>query len=102
MDCNITLRPPVAFPTIADTTIEVGDRVRSFDYLNDSKCYFIGVVTDVDEEAGVYNIKVESQVWEGKRQETNYCASVHPPINGLRGDNEVFMAVQRMEEGEEL
>ena len=100
MDCSITLRPPVAYPTEANTTIEVGDRVRSFDYSNESGCYFVGTVTDVDEAVGVYNIKVEFQVWEGKRAETNYCASVHPPINGLRGMLGLTMGVQRMDEGE--
>lgn len=102
MDQNIRLRAPVAYPTEPDTTIELGDRVRCFDFPNEAGCYFVGHITDVDELAGQYNIKVEFQVWEGEVSLVNYCDRVMPPINGLAGIFGPFCGVQRMEEGEEL
>lgn len=91
----------VYYPLEPDTTIRVGDRVRSFDFHGDSSCYFVGKVTGIDHSQNVYNIAVECQVWEGKRSKQNYCASVHPPINGQRGIFGLTRGVQRIAEGEE-
>ena len=102
MDTNIRLRDPVAYPTEPDTTIEIGDRVRCFDFPNEAGCYFIGYVTDVDHTNGQYNVKVEFQVWEGERALVNYCDRIMPPINGLEGIFGKFRGVQRVLEGEEL
>lgn len=94
---------PTTYPSTPDATIAVGDRVRSFDFVGNPGCYFVGVVEGVSKFDGfsVYNIKVDYQVWEGKRAETNYCASVHPPINGMQGIFGLTCGVQRILEGEE-
>lgn len=102
MDQSISLRKPVQFPTEPDTTIKVGDRVRSFDFLDNSLCYFVGTVTKIRQDTQQYDIAVEYQVWQGEREASNYCASVHPPVNGQQGFFGPFRSVQRVLEGEEL
>ena len=93
----------VEYPLTPDTTIAVGDRVRSFDFINNAQCYFVGVVESLT-PMYQYKIKVEYQVWEGERTpaEQNYCGYVAPPING---SSEMFdtlpRGVQRVREGEE-
>lgn len=91
---------PVQYPVHPDTTIVVGDKVRSFDFPGDATCYFVGTVTKVRQDAEQYDIAVEYQVWEDEVQETNYCASVHPPLNGMRGIFGLVRGVQRIVEGE--
>lgn len=90
---------PVEYPTTPDTTITVGDRVRSFDFPGNAECYWVGTVVELNKH-GQYNIKVEYQVWENKREETNYCDAVFPPINGQRGIFGLLRGVQRITEGE--
>ena len=89
---------PVDYPTQPDTTIAVGDIVRSFDFPGNATCYFVGTVTGIT-ELGQYNIEVDYQVWEDKREPTNYCASVHPPINGTQGIFGPICGVQRITQG---
>jgi hypothetical protein len=102
MDNSITTRKPVAYPTAPDTTIKVGDRVRSFDFPGEADCYFVGMVESITVHKQ-YKIKVEYQVWEGKRvpDNQNYCAYVCPPLNGLEGFAGPIVSVQRITEGEE-
>ena len=103
MDFSITARKTVQYPTVADTTIKVGDRVRSYDFKGQDGCYFVGTVTNIRKDTEQYDIAVEYQVWMFEREASNYCASVHPPVNGtpsLLGG--VHMGVQRVLEGEEL
>lgn len=92
---------PVEYPTVPDTTIKVGDRVRSFDFPDNAQCYFVGTVSRLNIDNMQIDIAVEYQVWEGMREPTNYCASVHPPFNGLRGIFGPTRGVQRIVEGEE-
>ena len=102
MDNSITSRKPVVYPTAPDTTIKVGDRVRSFDFPGDASCYFVGKVEGITPR-NAYQIKVEYQVWEGKRvpDKQNYCAHVCPPVNGVEGFSGPMLGVQRVVEGEE-
>lgn len=90
----------VTYPETPDTTIAIGDRVRSFDFVGNSECYFVGVVSGLS-KFEQYDITVEYQVWEGKRAETNYCESVHPPVNGVLGIYGITNGVQRILPGEE-
>jgi hypothetical protein len=89
---------PVEYPLLADRTIAVGDRVRSFDFPGNPTCYFVGTVTGVT-DLDQYNIEVEYQVWENMREPTNFCKSVHPPINGVEGIFGPMRGVQRITEG---
>lgn len=90
---------PVEYPLLADRTIAVGDRVRSFDFPGNPACYFVGKVTGTTEQEQ-YNIEVEYQVWENMREPNNFCASVHPPVNGTLGIFGPMCGVQRIAEGE--
>lgn len=101
MDTNIRPRKPVEFPETPDTTICVGDRVRSFDFPDNSLCYFVGTVIGIRPETEQYDISVEYQVWMGEREASNYCASVHPPLNGVEGLFGPFRGVQRVLASEE-
>lgn len=99
MDQSIRARKPVVYPTEPDTTIAVGDRVRSFDFPGDATCYWVGTVDHIT-KYGQYHITVEYQIWEGERAPVNYCAAVVPPVNGTQGIGGVFFGVQRILEGE--
>lgn len=89
------------YPLEPDTTIRVGDRVRSFDFAGDDSCYWVGTVREIQQEKGVYEIVVDFQIWEGQRAKENYCWAVYPPINGQQGIFGLTRGVQRMAEGEE-
>jgi hypothetical protein len=102
MDTSIRPRPTIVYPTEPDTTIAIGDRVRSFDFPGEGSCYFVGTVARIDERQGLYVIDVDYQIWEGEKAETNYCAKVCPPVNGIPGLFGPFCGVQRVLEGEEL
>ena len=91
----------VSYPTEPDTTIKVGDRVRSFDFPDNALCYFVGTVTAMREVAQQYDIEVEYQVWQGEREASNYCATVHPSFNGTQGFFGPLRGVQRVLPGEE-
>lgn len=101
MDESISLRKPVAYPTTPDTTIAVGDRVRSFDFPDNPLCYFVGTVTNIRKDTEQYDIAVDYQYWMGEKEASNYCASVHPPLNGTKGLFGPIMGVQRVLDGEE-
>ena len=92
---------PASYPTVPDLSIKVGDRVRSFDFQNNPLCYFVGTVTALREDTRQYDIAVEYQVWNGEREASNYCASVHPPMNGVQGFFGLMRGVQRVLPGEE-
>jgi hypothetical protein len=75
--------------------------VRSFDFPDNALCYFVGTVTKLRPDTQQYDIVVDYQVWNGMREESNYCASVHPPFNGLRGIFGIIRGVQRVLPSEE-
>jgi hypothetical protein len=67
--------------------IQVGDRVRTFDYDNRDDCFADGVVQGIgprpDSECEHYYIEVERMVWKGEEQEAD-GDMVYPPINGTK------------------
>lgn len=92
----------VEYPLTPDTTIAVGDRVRSFDFPGDPSCYFVGVVEEFTKDKQ-YKIKVEYQVWNGLPVPPfqNYCGHVVPVFNGTPVRLAIACGVQRIAEGEE-
>lgn len=71
------------------TTINIGDRVRTFDFPDatralegDHACYYTGTVEDITEayHGEAYKIRVDGRVFTGTH--TDYDPYVYPPING--------------------
>ena len=71
------------------TTINIGDRVRTFDFPDatralegDHACYYTGTVEDITEayHGEAYKIRVDGRVFTGTH--TDYDPYVFPPING--------------------
>jgi len=77
------------------TTINPGDRVRSFDFdsrdiTGERACYVEGVVVAVLPDAlcpetmpMVYEIKVDRQVVGGREADHAVGKTVYPPVNGV-------------------
>lgn len=72
-----------------DTTIAVGDRVRSDDFPWDRgdrpPCYAEGVVEEITppiEGCPRYKIRVEARVFNGETREFVPGEYVYPPVNG--------------------
>lgn len=74
----------------ADTSIKVGDRVRSYDTEFRDDCYIEGVVCDVDYNLGGcrrYVIEADKRVIEGEDQTDSLHTRndrFYPPMNGVR------------------
>ena len=64
--------------------IQVGSKVRSFDFSHSRECYVEGVVEGFKELEGCerYVIRVERKVWAGEEVEEPYRGRVYPPVNG--------------------
>ena len=64
--------------------IEVGNRVRSYDFQRDRECYVEGIVEGFEHVEGCerYKIRVERKVWAGEEVESPYRGHVYPPLNG--------------------
>ncbi len=64
--------------------IEVGNKVRSYDFPHDRECYVEGVVEALTEKEGCerYMIRVTRKVWAGEEVEDPYRGCVYPPVNG--------------------
>jgi hypothetical protein len=71
------------------TTINIGDRVRTFDFPDatralegDHACYYTGTVEDITEayHGEAYKIRVDGRVLTGDH--IDYDPYVYPPING--------------------
>ena len=73
--------------------IEVGNRVRSYDFPRgehgrqlegERACYVEGIVEDFKKLEGCerYVIRVERKVWAGEEVEDPYRGHVYPPVNG--------------------
>jgi hypothetical protein len=83
-------------PTIVpDTSIKVGDKVRSYDFPQNfefgdfergEKCFVEGTVVDITHEPpfshGAYVIEVHRCVWDGE-EKSEFNEVVYPPVNGL-------------------
>ena len=73
--------------------IKVGDRVRSFDYVQgdfgrdldgDRACYVEGIIEDLVEREGCprYAIRVDYDVFGGDERNHRVGNLVYPPVNG--------------------
>ena len=72
------------YPLAPDTSIEVGDFVRSFDCYAYSNCYVEGHVAEIRyiDDCDHYVIKVVTKVFEGKEVEVKE-RWVYVPVNGV-------------------
>ena len=80
----MTTQEDPTFPTEPDTTIGVGDKVRSYDHHGDDGIYIEGVVEALITWDGCqrYKILVERDIRDGKERPGRVGTRVFPPING--------------------
>jgi hypothetical protein len=64
-------------------TVNVGDRVRSFDWVSRSDSYIEGTVYAI--ERGCYKIHVKRRVMLGEVERTYANEYAYPPVNGSDG-----------------
>lgn len=64
--------------------IQVGSKVRSYDFPHALDCYVEGVVEDFKEFEGCkrYMLRVDRKVWAGEEVKDPYRGHVYPPVNG--------------------
>ena len=62
--------------------IKVGNRVRSYDFARERKCYIIGILEGYvfHEGAFRYKIRVEKKYWAGKKVKNPLLCYVYPPV----------------------
>lgn len=72
-----------------DTSIKVGDRVKSYDFPDTTPerlelCYKIGTVEAIEpvDSCDRYKIKVEKTIFRGEEDKEIYIDYVYPPVNG--------------------
>ena len=72
------------YPLSPDTSIAVGDFVRSFDFYGFGNCYVEGHVAEIRciDNCDHYVIKVVTKVFEGKEVEVKE-QWVYTPVNGV-------------------
>lgn len=72
------------YPLAPDTSIEVGDFVRSYDFYGYGDCYTEGHVAEIRyiDDCDHYVIKVVTKVFEGKEVEVKE-RWVYVPVNGV-------------------
>lgn len=91
------------YPATPDTTINVGDRVRSYDFPGNDACYIEGEVTHLQWHNGCnqYRIKVTARVWHGEREDNiERHTFVLAPVNGTDTTfGDVTCGVERINEG---
>lgn len=88
-----------------DTSIKVGDRVRSYDFEGNTECYVEGTVENIAPAAapGHYYIRVEKRVFNGEETRKPYPSHVYPPKNGtpMWGRDEVTNFVVKVNENQQ-
>ena len=64
--------------------IQVGSKVRSYDFPHARDCYVEGVVEGFSSLEGCerYKIRVDRKVWAGEEVDNPYRGHVYPPVNG--------------------
>lgn len=64
--------------------IQVGNKVRSYDFPHDRECYVEGVVENLTEKEGCerYRIRVTRRIWAGEDITAPLNGCVYPPVNG--------------------
>jgi hypothetical protein len=67
-----------------DTTIKVGDYVRSYDFAGQSDCYIEGEVSVITPMGGCdrYAIVAQRRVLEGREVTRGLGVTFYPPVNG--------------------
>ena len=75
-----------SYPTTPDTTIQIGDAVRSYDHEGDDAMFVDGVVVALREVDGCtrYDIVVTRHVRDGVDNLRRAGAHVFPPLNGTQ------------------
>lgn len=48
--------------------LNVGDVVKSLDFVGIQDCYFVGLVLSIDEEMGTFRAKTVKRVWRGRAE----------------------------------
>lgn len=69
----------------ADTSIKIGDTVRSYDFEHRSDCFVDGEVTALKTMEGCerYEIKPTRRVWgDAEYPEASFPPAFYPPVNG--------------------
>ena len=68
------------------TKVNVGDKVRSYDFEGNESCYIEGIVTEIVTIHGLqrYKIYTTKLVWNGE-EETKFEQFYYPVINGTEG-----------------
>ena len=51
--------------------LQIGDVVKSLDFVGTNDCYYIGLVTGVDNVYGTFQATIIKRVWEGKIRKTD-------------------------------
>lgn len=84
MQCRTLLRGLIMdkYPEKPDLTIKVGDRVRSYDFVGVTTCYYEGYVDGLVE--GYYRILVARRVIDGIELKITQ-ETIFAPINGRDG-----------------
>ena len=54
-----------------ENTVKIGDVVKSLDFAGVDNCYYIGLVTGVDNVYGTFQANIIKRVWEGKIRKTD-------------------------------
>ena len=87
-----------SYPNTADTTIAVGDHVRSFDFFDNGEHYVEGVVTHILKGEGHFRVVVSKHVVGGVHAQNSTLNGkiVMPPINGEEGFFGITRGVERI------
>ena len=72
--------PALEYPTAPDTTVAVGDFVRSYDFPGRTDCFILGSVTAIRGE--MYIIAVAARVWQGEVDRVQHTEHVGVQVNG--------------------
>lgn len=62
--------------------LNVGDVVKSKDFVNDDSCYMVGLVLSIDEEMGTFRAKSIKRVWRGKADKFPLADFFTAPLQG--------------------
>ncbi|MBU9200448.1 hypothetical protein KTD31_03645 [Burkholderia multivorans] len=69
-----------------DTSLAVGDRVRSYDFAHTPTCYVEGRIEEITahmDGCPRYMIRVEKRVFDGLTLSVGADAYIYPPVNGI-------------------
>lgn len=61
-----------------ENELQVGDVVKSLDFINIKNSYFIGKIVHIDVERGEFRAKVIERIWDGKSVGSDHKIFVAP------------------------